>query len=55
MSAPAVLIQHPGFSGRGDNSKRIPDEENVLDAVEGTLLAAVEAFLAVVIVARKSR
>ncbi len=52
MSAPAVLIHRPspnGFDGRGDNSKRIPDEENAL-VVVGTFGAAVEEFGVVVMV-----
>lgn len=54
MSAPAVLIQRPspnGFDGRGDSSKRIPDEENAL-VVVGAFVAAVEEF-AVVVMVRK--
>ena len=56
MSAPAVLIHRPspnGFDGRGDNSKCIPDEENVLVAEVGTFGAAVEEF-AVVVMVRKA-
>jgi hypothetical protein len=47
MSAPAVLTHRPspnGFDGRGDNSKRIRDEDNVLVGAFG---AVVDDFLVV--------
>lgn len=53
ISAPAVLIHRPspnGFDGRGDSSKRIRDEENMLVGAVGTFGATVEEFLVVVVV-----